>query len=335
MRRATLFRCFPKRLFGKPVRLAATLVTTIVLTGSLAVAAAPASSAAVPSLRAPAGLLAKIEPLADYVEQVACQPGYRTGTLALGRMLVKTYPNTSFGGAYDCGTDGNRSEHYDGRAIDWMNSVRNRVQAAQAASVIKFMLATDRWGNKFANARRMGIMYIIWNNKIWGAWDGKWADYNNCAKTPSPSLDSACHRNHMHLSLSWNGAWGRTSFWSRHVFASTDYGPCRPRDLNWSGDYGRLNPNRCPYFPRVNAPAHSSPAMQSLVSFSGASTCPGMSGKPVAAVQQAFNKPVTGRYDAATVGAMNRFKRAHRLPTNGIIDASTWRTLLAVFKPRG
>lgn len=321
-------------LFVKPIRMILVLALTFGVCAGLSVATAPAGVAAVRSLPTPTGLPVAIEPLATYVEQISCQPGYRTGTLALARLLVTTYPNTSYGGAYACGTDGTRSEHYDGRAIDWMNSVRNRVQAAQAASVIKFLLATDRYGNKFANARRMGIMYIIWNNKMWGSWNGVWSDYHNCAKTPSTALDSACHRNHMHFSLSWNGAKGRTSFWSKHAFAATDYGPCRSREFNWSANYTTFNRQGCPYYPRVTAPAKSSTVMKSLVSFSGASIYRGMAGKPVTAVQQALRVPVTGRYDNTTVAAVLRFKRAHGMAPTSPIGYGTWRMLLTVFKPK-
>ena len=321
-------------LFAKPVRILAVLAMTVAVCSGLAVATAPAGSAAVRSLPTPTGLPVAIEPLATYVEQVSCQPGYRTGTLALARMLVTTYPNTSYGGAYQCGMDGNRSEHYDGRAIDWMNSVRNPVQAAQAAAVIKFLLATGKYGNKFANARRMGIMYIIWNNKSWGSWDGAWTDYHGCAKTPSPALDSTCHRNHMHISMSWNGAKGRTSFWSKRAFAATDYGPCRTSAFNWSANYTTFNRNRCPYYPKVTAPAGSSTVMKSLVTYSGASIYPGMGGKPVMAVQQALRVPVTGRYDATTVAAVKRFKQAHGMVATSPIGYGTWRTLLAAFKPK-
>ena len=320
-------------LFVKPGRIITVLAMTIALSAGLAVATAPAGSAAVRSLPTPTGLPVAIEPLADYVEQISCQPGYRTGTLALARLLVTTYPNTSYGGAYNCGMDGNRSEHYDGRAIDWMNTVRDPVQAAQAAAVIKFLMATDQYGNKFANARRMGIMYVIWNNKIWGSWDGLWSDYHNCATTPSTALDSACHRNHMHISLSWNGAKGRTSFWSNRAFAATDYGPCRTREFNWSSNYSTFNAQRCPSYPKVVPPAGSSPAMVSLVTYSGASIYPGMAGKPVMAVQQALRLPVTGRYDPVTVAAVQRFKQAHGMLPTSPIGYGTWRTLLAVFKP--
>lgn len=293
----------------------------------VAVCYAPAAQAAVPAPHQPYFGPA-IEPMAAYVGQVSCQPGYRPGTLALGRFLTATYPNTTFGGAYNCGTDGTQSEHYDGRAIDWMNSVRNPTQAAQAAAVIKFLLATDRYGNKFANARRMGIMYIIWDNKMWGSWSGRWEDYNGCAKTPAVGLDSACHRNHMHLSLSWSGALGRTSFWSRKVYPAQDYGPCRASDLNWSANYAVPRTVPCRAYNRVGPPANASVAKTWVVSYSGAVMYPGMTGEPVKAVQLAFNKPVTGHLDAATVAAVNRYKKYYKLPQNGVIDTAMWRQLL-------
>ena len=200
--------------------------------------------------------------------------------------------------------------------------------------MVKFLLATDKWGNKFANARRMGLMYMIWNNKMWGSWSGKWEEYNGCFSTPQPSMDTACHRDHMHFSLSWNGAIGRTSFWSQHVYAATDYGPCRPSDLNWSGDYGSFRPRRARATPRWAPRRGSSAAMQELVTYSGATMFPGMRGGPISAVQRAFELPITGRYDAGTVAAVSRFKAARRLPANGIIEARTWRALLAAYKPR-
>jgi len=319
------------RFRSRLLRAAAAVLFSLPL---LAVAgtASPAA-ASVPSLHAPY-FGPNIESMASYVEQVSCQPGYRPGTLALGRLLVRTYPNTSFGGAYACGTDGTRSEHYDGRAIDWMNSIRVPVQAEQAASVLKFLLATDKYGNKFAMARRMGIMYIIWDNRIWGAWSGTWEDYNGCSKTPSPSMDNACHRNHLHFSLSWDGALGRTSFWSRKVVAGTNYGVCRSAGLNWAANYAVPRSVPCPRYPLVSPPAHSSANYAGLVNYSGAALFPGMTGEPVKAVQRIFGKPVTGRYDGPTVGAVKIAQWAHHLPVNGVVNPATWRMLLAAFKPR-
>jgi hypothetical protein len=294
--------------------------------------APPAQAAGVPSLHAPYFGPA-IETMTGYVPQVSCQPGFRPGTSKLARLLVSTYPNTTAGDPRNC-LAGSASEHYDGRAVDWMNSVRNPVQGLQAFSVVKFLLSTDQYGNKFAMARRMGIMYIIYNNRIWGSWSGKWEEYNGCYKTPAPSMDNACHRNHMHLSMSWDGALGLTSYWSRKVVPTTNYGPCRQADLNWAGNYAARRIVPCPNYPRPSAPAGSSPVLVGLLRYSGAALFPGMSGEPVLAIQRAFNKPLTGRYDAVTVGALNRFKVAHRLPANSVVDQNTWRALLAAYRPR-
>lgn len=317
-------------ILSRYARLAAAALCALPLI--TAVTATPAEAAGVPSLHAPS-FGRSIEPPAPYVQQVSCQPGFRPGTLALARLLVRTYPNTSAGGPRNCAA-GAASEHYDSRAVDWMNSVKNPVQAMQAASVIKFLLSTDSYGNKYAMARRMGIMYMIWDNHIWGMWSGRWEDYNGCTKTPSPSLDTACHRDHIHFSLSWDGALGYTSFWSRKVVSTPDYGPCRMKDLNWSGDYAVFRKVPCPRYPAVAAPARSSAVMVGLVKYSGAELFPGMTGEPVKAVQRAFNKPVTGRYDAVTIAAVNRVKKAHRLPVNSVVDPTMWRLLLAAYRPR-
>ncbi|HEU5270125.1 MAG TPA: peptidoglycan-binding domain-containing protein [Jatrophihabitans sp.] len=315
------------------VRLATAALCAVPLVSAVAIATAPAAEAAsVPSLHAPY-FGPRIEPMVPYVEQNSCQPGFRAGSAALARLLVRTYPNTSAGGPRGC-LAGSPSEHYDGRAVDWMNSVKNPVQAMQAASVIKFLLATDSYGNKYAMARRMGIMYMIWDNHIWGMWSGRWEDYNGCTTTPSPALDTACHRDHIHFSMSWDGALGYTSFWSRKVVTTPDYGPCRPRDLNWAADYAVFRTVPCPNYPQVAAPAGSSAVMIGLVQYSGVALFPGMTGEPVKVVQRAFNKPVTGRYDAVTVAAVNRVKIAHRLPVNGVVDPTIWRLLLAAYRPR-
>ncbi len=283
----------------------------------------------------PAGLPRAIEPLAAYVGQTTCQPTYLPGTLTLARILVATYPNTSYQGAYACGTDGSRSEHYDGRAIDWMNSVRNPTQRAQADAVLKWLLATDRYGNTFANARRLGVMYVIWNNRMWGAWDGKWEAYNGCAKTPQVGYDSACHRNHMHISLSWEGAHGATSFFTKRVNAVTDFGPCRPRDLNWAPWYSGVNRRGCADYAKVGVPAHATARLALAIQYSGAMLSRGAAGPAVLAVQEGLNLPRTSIFDQRTVNAVNSFARARHLAANSVMDDPKWRALLAALRAHG
>jgi hypothetical protein len=62
-------------------------------------------------------------------------------------------------------------------------------------------------------------MYIGWNNMIWRAYGSTpgWGDLKGCSTDPAKkaaAYDTTCHRNHVHISLSWDGAAGLTSFWT-------------------------------------------------------------------------------------------------------------------------
>jgi peptidoglycan hydrolase-like protein with peptidoglycan-binding domain len=69
-------------------------------------------------------------------------------------------------------------------------------------------------------ARRFGIMYIIWNKKMWRAYDpGRgWAAYTG----------SSPHTDHIHFSFSWDGADKRTSWWTGKAVTTADPGPAAP-----------------------------------------------------------------------------------------------------------
>jgi peptidoglycan hydrolase-like protein with peptidoglycan-binding domain len=314
-------------------RRAASVLCALVLVSSAAIGAASPATAATPIPRTPTGLPRSIEPLADYVGQVSCDPVVRPGTRALANLLATTYRSQGGAGwssAYACGTDGSRSEHYEGRAIDWMVDVHNTQQHAAALAVLSWLLGTDHAGNRFAMARRLGVMYVIYDNRMWGAWDGKWEEYNGCAHLPQRASDNACHPTHMHISLSWNGAFGRTSFWTKHVPA-TDYGPCRPRDLNWSYRYTSVNTRPCAQYPAVHAAARASTTKQALVRYSGAAVRWQWRGPAVTAVQRALHVSATGVYGTATWKAVHAFQARHRgCPVTGSMNPPTWRALLAV-----
>jgi len=295
-------------------------------------AAAPATTpVAVPA--APAKLPTAIEPLAPYVPQTSCEWVDKPGSVAFGALLKATYPDTSFGVTRGC-TGTMNSEHYDGRAVDWMNSVRKPAQAAQATALLNWLFATDAAGNKYANARRLGVMYIIWNNRIWGSYNQTWTAYSTCASHPEAGSDTTCHRDHVHFSLSWSGAMKRTSFWSGSV-AANDYGPCRSADLNYAAPYRSANATRCASYPAVSAPTGSSTAYAGLVKFSGAQLQSGANGNAVKALQTGLGLTVDGSFGPATAAAVAAFKTAHALPATPVVDAATWRVLLAAAKPVG
>ncbi len=292
--------------------------------------------AAAPTPAVPAGLPAGIEALAGYVKQSSCDPVAKPGVVAFGRLLVSTYPGSGYGITRGCGLDGIASEHYEGRALDWMVSVHDPAGVARVNALVGWLFARDSAGHPFAMARRLGIMYVIWNGRIWGSYatSSGWRPYSTCAAHPQTSWDTSCHRDHVHFSFSWAGAMGSTSFWSGRV-AAADYGPCRPADLNWAAPYTRPTRNPCPTFRTVTAPAGASATAQALARYSGAAISRGSTGPVVAAVQRAIGATPDGDFGPLTAAAVSAFRTAHRLPAGTTVDAATWRALLAAYVTGG
>jgi hypothetical protein len=172
--------------------------------------AADAIGSAVPHTHV--DLPSDIEVLAPYQPQTFCDPVAKPGTLALAHLLTATYSGTSIVSlTRPCGSD--TSEHYDGRAIDWGVDHRNDKMRAQGKAFLDWLFASDAAGDDDAMVRRLGVMYVIWNHRIWGSYSQHWEPYDNC------SGPTACHVDHMHISLDWSGAMKKTSFWTGKVSA--------------------------------------------------------------------------------------------------------------------
>jgi len=287
---------------------------------------------------APAGLPSAIESLASYVPAASCDGKDKPGSAALGRFLKGTYPMSSYGISRSCGTNAmSTTEHNEGRAVDWMSSSRVPQQKANAQAVIRWLLAKDSGGRPYANARRLGVMYLIWDNKIWGAYrpgDG-WRPYQSCgtAAKAGAALDTSCHRDHIHLSLSWEGAMGRTSFWTKRV-AAPDYGPCRVAGLNWAASRRAANPRPCPSMPVVKAEAGSSALHASLVRSSGLTVNRGSSGAVVVSVQKLVGATPDGGFGVLTESKVRAFQKVQQVPATGVVDHPTWRAALKHTAPK-
>lgn len=145
---------------------------------------------------------ASVDKLASYVGQSTCDPTAKPGVKAFRDLILKTYPCTASYGITRACSSGGKSEHKEGRAWDWKLSYPHPA----ADSVIKWLLATDKHGNKYAMARRVGLMYMIWNRRIWSAYRAEqgWRTYTG----------SNPHTDHIHFSFSWAGARKQTSFWT-------------------------------------------------------------------------------------------------------------------------
>jgi hypothetical protein len=149
--------------------------------------------------------LGSIEGYASYDPQRVCDPTAKPGTTALKNLLMGTYAGTRNLGVSRTCTARGVSEHKEGRAFDWGVDVGVPRERAAAEGLMAQLLATDAAGNRHALARRLGIMYVIWDQRIWSAYSASrgWRAYGGA----NP------HTDHVHISLSWAGAMGRTSYW--------------------------------------------------------------------------------------------------------------------------
>jgi hypothetical protein len=199
------------------------LLATALAALCLAVVAVPANA----GLPSPSSFGPLIEGLSGYQPQTTCDPTPKPGVVGFRSMVLAAYPGTGDDGIYrDCSIGGT-SEHKEGRAWDWMVSVSNPQQVAQVNDLLNWLFATDQYGNKYAMARRLGIMYIIWNKKIWGAYsvDEGWRCYYACPDRPS-SYNNDPHTGHVHFSFDWDGALKHTTYWG--------YGLAKPYQ-QWPG----------------------------------------------------------------------------------------------------
>lgn len=152
---------------------------------------------------------------ATYDPQTTCFSSARPGTAYAARWIVAHYGGGSSGILRAC-SQGGTSEHKEGRAFDWANDAATAAGRARASRFLEALFATDDWGRKDSLARRMGVMYVIWNDRIYNASSGFEA---------KPYLHSSCtslkkcgktlrHRDHVHISFSRRGAYGLTTWYA-------------------------------------------------------------------------------------------------------------------------
>ena len=161
---------------------------------------------------------APVEPYASYQPQTVCAPKAKPGTQALGRWVVKSYGG-GYGRISSSCKGGSVSEHKEGRAFDWsLNAVRV-ADRTKAQRFLRRILATGPSGEPAELARRMGVMYVIWNDKIWASYDQfrVRAYRSSSCKRLATCSRTLRHRDHMHISLTRPGGNGRTSWYAGRV----------------------------------------------------------------------------------------------------------------------
>jgi hypothetical protein len=148
----------------------------------------------------------QIDGYTPYTGQTKCRPIARPGVIGVRDIVLRTYGNRTWGIVARC-RGGNVSEHYDGRALDVAFNAHNYASRRNATDFLFWLLRTDAYGNGHAMARRLGVMYIIWNRRIWRAYRPTigWQPYSG---TPNP------HTDHIHISFGWWGALKKTTYWT-------------------------------------------------------------------------------------------------------------------------
>lgn len=167
-------------------------------------------------LATPSVAYAEIEDYASYQQPKHCHPAPHVGTAHLARWVVKKHGGSVASTSRPCDkSDGPTSEHQTGRAVDWAADAGRRADRRRVSRFLDHLFAKNGAGHRHAKARRMGVMYVIWKDRMYPAWD---------RFEPRPYLSSSCkkkkkcsktlrHRDHVHVSLSKAGAKGRTSWY--------------------------------------------------------------------------------------------------------------------------
>lgn len=157
---------------------------------------------------------AQIEDYASYDPSSKCHEKPKAGTAYLAHWVVRRYGSSIASISRPCDRRAT-SEHQNGRAFDWSADARTKSGRRLARELLDRIFAADARGNTDAWARRMGVMYVIWNDRMYPAWN---------RFEPEPYLSSSCrtkrkcsrtlrHRDHVHVSLSRQGARGVTSWY--------------------------------------------------------------------------------------------------------------------------
>jgi peptidoglycan hydrolase-like protein with peptidoglycan-binding domain len=246
-----------------------------------------------------------VEALAGYQPQVSCAAEPMRGTAMLRALVLQSYGVGHDGGAIRSCASGGQSEHKEGRAWDWMVDMSDRRERRAAADFISWLTAEGTDGQPGLMARRLGVMYVIFNKKMWASYRGTWTDYSG----GSP------HTDHVHISLSWNGGRGLTSFWAGRVSA-TDLGPC----TEFTGQPAtvatrRLQVSPCPA--SATSPFSSKRPVLWL----------GNTGESVRLAQTLLEVSPSGTFGTATRSAVLEYQRRGDLPRTGSVDKPTWASL--------
>lgn len=154
---------------------------------------------------APASAPSPVDAYPPYNPQSTCSPTAKPGATYLLNLLVSYFGGRRSQIARACDV-GDTSEHKEGRAVDWGLSASNPTEKAIGDQFVEWLMGLGPDNKPGYNARRLGVMYVIWNGYIWSN--------SSATSTVRQYTGSNPHTDHVHVSLSWFGAYEQTSWWT-------------------------------------------------------------------------------------------------------------------------
>lgn len=230
----------------------------------------------------------------------SCDPNNKPGMVAFANLISAHYNRPNWYGSRSC-IQGNWSQHHEGRAMDWTMNAYNAADKAIGDSVAQWLTA-----NNGEIARRFGVQSVIWNRKAWYLWKpGAWENYYGA----SP------HTDHLHISFTWDGSMGRTSWWDGTPVIDHDYGTCRVYSNQYAPRYQGFNGTPCST--SLPAPPYSPYPV----------TLPGANNNNVRQAQRYLGftgSDVDGSFGPMTLQALLNYQATYNLPWTGVLDKATW-----------
>ena len=145
------------------------MVTTLALLSTLLVGATSASAEegtayTRSTVTSSAPYLMPLEPYAGYQPQTKCRRKAKPGVLMLADWLVAR--GGGYGAIFRECAGSSTSEHKESRAFDWVLDATSETDQGLAAALLEEIFAPDDTGEPNALARRMGVMYVIWDDTM-------------------------------------------------------------------------------------------------------------------------------------------------------------------------
>jgi peptidoglycan hydrolase-like protein with peptidoglycan-binding domain len=256
----------------------------------LPLVAGTAEAAATPYPKPSQPLPSALDVVTPYQKGTRCLTETQPGVLAFAKLLNATYGTHRYGTLRTCA-----AEHGEGRALDWMLDAKDPEQLALGNALTRWLSAEDSAGRPGANARRLGINYIIWNRQQWFAWDPdmSWKPY----------YGSSPHTDHIHFSFTWDGSYKRTSWWTGRALTSYISGPL--------------------------SSTPEAPATPTATSSGYPYLSQGSSGSDVVTLQKVIGAEPDGRFGPLTAAALGTWQSKNGVKATKAADDATWAAMIA------